>query len=128
MAFMNRKLFVSATDTGGGFTGRGQVSEGRALEVLDAFVAGGARGRAVFMVISDHDGRIELRNRPGGLMGTVTAQAARGALLGGMLPAREAMAWRVQDLTADEAGRIVSALYRLSAGAFRAQVGREMTE
>lgn len=123
-----RKLFVSATDAAGAFTGRGSVSEVRALEVLEDFVAANAGERAVFMVISDHDGRVELRNRPGGLMGTVTASAAREALLGGLLPAREAVVWAVKDLTEEEAGRIVSALYRLSAGAFRAQVNRELTE
>jgi len=123
-----RKLFVSATDAAGGFTGRGMVSLTRALEVLDDFLAAQAGGRAVFMVLSDHDGRIELRHGAGGdLAAIVTARAARKAALGGLLPAREAVVWRVDTLSRDEAAGIVTALYRLSGSAFRVQVNRELT-
>ena len=122
-----RSLFVSATDAAGGFAARGMVGERRAMEALDTFVSAGEGGRAVFMVISAHDGRIELRRSRGGLSGTVTARAARRAALGGLLPAREAVVWRVDDLTVEEAGRILSALYTLSAEAFRIAVERELT-
>lgn len=128
MPLVPRKLFVSATDAAGGFTGRGAVSLGRALEAMAAFAGAGEGGRAVFMVLSDHDGRVELRNRgDGAFAAVVTARAARGAALGGLLPARAAIVWRIGTLDREEAGRIVSALYRLSGAGFRAQVNREMT-
>jgi len=128
MPLVPRKLYVSATDAAGAFTGRGVVSLSRALEVLDAFGEAGEGGRAVFMVLSDHDGRVELRNGiGGGFAAFVTARAARKAALGGILPAREAVVWRIASLDREEAGRIVSALYRLSGADFRAQVNRELT-
>ncbi len=123
-----RKLFVSATDAAGGFSGRGMVSLAKALETLGAFFEAGEGERAVFMVLSDHDGRIELRHGPGGLVGVITARAARDAALGGLLPKRDAMIWRVDGLSRAEAEGIVTALYRLSGAAFRAQVNRELTE
>jgi len=128
MPLVPRKLFVSATDAAGGFTGRGMVSVARALEVLDAFAESGESDRAVFMVLSDHDGRVELRNRAGGgFAAVVTARAARKAAFGGLFPAREAVVWRIASLDREEAGRIVTALYRLSGADFRAQVNRELT-
>jgi len=135
MPLTPRKHFVSATDADGAFTGRGMVSLARALDVLDEFIDAGQGGRAAFMVLSDHDGRIELRHvssgmgRAGGLAAVVTARAPRRAALGGWLPARAAMVWRIDDgLDRDAAARIVTALYRLSGSAFRAQINREMTE
>ena len=125
---IGRKLFVSATDADGAFTGRGMVSLKRALEVLDEFVAADAGGRAMFMVQSDHDGRLEVRHGRGGLVAIVTARAARTALLGGWLPAREAVVWRPETLDRDAAARLVTALYRLSGSAFRTQVGRELPQ
>ncbi len=123
---MNRKLFVSATDAGGAFTGRGIVSAKRALEVLDDFLAAGEGGQALFMVQSDHDGRIELRHRAGKLTAIVTARAARKAMLWGLLPAREAMVLRKDDLDTAQAQQIVDALFRLPADAFRAAVKQEL--
>lgn len=126
MPVIARKLFVSATDAQGGFTGRGMVSLGRALEVLGEFAEARHGGRALFMVLSDHDGRIELRNGSGGLSATVTGRAARAAMLGGWLPAREAIVWRAEGLDRNDAGQMIEALYRLSGGAFRALVQREV--
>jgi len=128
MPLVPRKLFVSATDAAGGFTGRGVVSVKRALEVMEDFADAGEGERAVFMVLSDHDGRVELRNRvDGAFVAVVTARAARKAALGGLLPARDPVVWRIDTLDREEAGRIVTALYRLSGSGFRAQVSRELT-
>lgn len=123
---LGRKLFVSATDAAGAFTGRGMVSLGRARQVLAGFVAAAEGGRAVFMVLSDHDGRVELRHGPQGLTAMVTARAGRAAMLGGLLPARDAVVWSIERLDPEDADRIVTALYTLSGGAFRAQIAREM--
>jgi len=123
---MNRKLFVSATDAGGAFTGRGIVSAKRASEVLDDFLAAGQGGQALFMVQSDHDGRIELRHHAGRLTAIVTARAARKAMLWGLLPAREATVLHPDDLDAAQARQIVDALFRLPADAFRAAVRQEL--
>ena len=128
MPIIARKLFVSATDATGGFTGRGMVSIGRALEVLGEFIEADHGGRAVFMVLSDHDGRIEVRSGPGGLSAHVTGRAARVALLGGWLPAREAIIWQAEGLDEAAAGQMIGALYRLSGGAFRALVQRELRQ
>ena len=122
-----RRHFVSITDTAGRFTGRGMVGQARALELLDGFVAAGNGGRAVFAIISDHDGRIELHRGRSGLSGVVTARAARPAALGGILPARDAVVWQVKDLSTEEAKRVVISLYALSADAFRIAVERELT-
>ncbi len=121
-----RKLFVSATDAKGGFTGRGMVSQVRALEVMEQFVTAEEGERAVFMVVSNHDGRVELRHASDALSGMVMVRAARKAIFGGLLPAREAVVWHIDRLDREEAARIVTALYRLSAGSFRALVKREM--
>lgn len=120
------KLYVSATDATGGFAGRGMVSLTKALETFDIFADDGAAGQAVFMVLSNHDGRIELRNGSGGFAGRVIARAARAAILGGLFPAREAVVWQVDGLDRAEAHGLITALYRLPASEFRAQVRREM--
>jgi hypothetical protein len=123
---INRKLFVSATDASGAFTGRGIVPVRRAMQVLDDFLAAGQDGQALFMVQSDHDGRIELRHRSGTIAAVVTARTARKAMLGGLLPAREAVVWRADALEAAQARQIVDAIFRLPGSAFRGAVEREM--
>lgn len=123
-----RKHFVSATDANGAFTGRGMVSMARALEVLDEFAGAPGGGRAVFMVISDHDGRIELRHGENGFSAVVTARRERAAMLGGLLPARAAIVWHRDGLDKAQAAEVVGSLYRLSGGAFRILVQRELAE
>ncbi len=123
---INPKLFVSATDAVGAFTARGMVGRVKALEVLDTFAEAGQGGRAVFMVVSNHDGRIELRHRPQGIEAVVVLRAAREAMLWGLLPAREAVVWHPRTLAREEAQAIIDALYRLPAAGFRAVVQREM--
>lgn len=123
---MNPKLFVSVTDAAGAFAARGMVGRARALEALDTFVEAGQGGRAVFMVVSNHDGRIELRHGPQGIKAVVVLRAARAAMLRGLLPAREAVVWHQRTLAREEAVAIVEALYRLPAAGFRAAVQREV--
>jgi hypothetical protein len=123
----NPKLFVSATDATGGFTARGMVGRVKALEAFDVFDEDRQGGRAVFMVLSNHDGRIELRHGPEGIAATVVVRAAREAALWGLLPAREAVVWQPRTLAREEAAAILDALYRLPAAGFRAAVTREMT-
>ncbi len=123
-----RKLFVSVTGATGAFTGRGTIPVKRAQELLDDFLAAGQGGQALFMVQSDHDGRIELRHRSGNLTAIVTARAARKAILYGLLPAREALIWRADTLEPEQARQMVDVLFRLPADAFRTAVKNEMTE
>ncbi len=123
---INPKLFVSATDAAGAFTARGMVGRVKALEAFDTFMQAGQGGRAVFMVLSNHDGRIELRHGPEGIAASIVVRAAREAMLWGLLPAREAVVWYPRILESDEAQAIIEALYRLPAAGFRATVMREM--
>jgi hypothetical protein len=125
---IGNKLYITATDADGAFTGRGMLSLARALEVFADFVDAQAGGRAMFMVVSNHDGRIEMRPAAGGIATSVTVSAPRRAMLGGLLPAREGVVWEPGIVSREEAQGIVSALYRLPAAEFRNTVRREMTE
>ncbi len=123
---LQRNLYVSATDAGGGFAERGMTDLARALKVFDRYVEADAGGEAAFTLLSDHDGRLHVKRAGDGFGVRVIARNARDAMLGGLLPAREAMVWEVSGVDVAQVHGLITALYKLPASEFRLQVKREM--
>lgn len=124
---LGRKLFVSVTDAAGAFTARGMVSQSGAKEVLDDFLATPQTGRAMFSVLSGHDGRIELRHAPEGkLRARIIARNRRERMLWGLLPAQEPILWEPDAIYHDDAQRLVQMIYTLPRQGFELRVCEEI--
>jgi len=126
---LSRRLYISTTDAIGHYLFRGMATEPIALEELKRFSELRPRedSKSMFVAISSHDGRVELRRTPTGQWtARITAASHREQMLWGLLPAREAMIWEPDDLAEDEARRIVSMLFTLPREAFTQRVAAEM--
>lgn len=123
---LQRNLYVSATDAVGGFAERGMADLARALKVFERYVEADAGGEAAFALLSDHDGRLHVKRAGEGFDVRVVARNARAAMLGGLLPAREAMVWEVAGVDVEQVRGLITALFKLPASEFRLQVKREL--
>lgn len=121
------KLHVSVTREDGSFLVRGMASEKKTREVLSDFTAASPGGRAVFTLLSQHDGRIRLRSAtPGPFEAEVIGRVAHAPALWGLLPARPEIALRRTDFTGDDAQSVVHALYTYGRAQFLHLVKQEL--
>jgi hypothetical protein len=120
------KLYVSVTRDDGSFLLRGMASEKKTREVLSEFAAARPGGRAVFTLLSQHDGRMRLRAAsPGPFEAEVIGRAAHAPALWGLLPAKPEIALRRMDFTEDDAQSVVHALYTYGRAQFLHLVKQE---
>jgi hypothetical protein len=123
------KLYVSVTTEDGAFLVRGMASQKKVREVFHDFRDARPGGRAVFALLSQHDGRLRLRTAPNGLFDAeVIGRAARGKSFFGLLPAMREIALRSDTFTAKDAEAVIHALYSYGRPQFLHMVKQELQQ
>jgi len=121
------KLYVSVTREDGSFLVRGMASHPKTLEVFRTFSNERPGGRAVFALLSQHDGRLRLRPSKDGLFeAEVIGRAARIATLWGWLPAKPEIALRSETFSAQDAEAVIEALFHYGRAQFLHMVKQEL--
>lgn len=121
------KLYVSVTREDGSFLLRGMASHKKVREVLADFAEQRPGGRAVFALLSQHDGRIRLRpSSPGLFEAEVIGRVAHAPALWGLLPAKPEIALRRMDFTTEDALSVIHALYSYGRAQFLHMVKQEL--
>lgn len=107
------KRYVSVTKEDGSFLVRGMASHQKTVEVFQDFHDRRPGHRAIFTLLSDHDGRMKLRcNGSAHFDAEIIGRAARPAALFGLLPETPEIALRSTTFSADDAESVIKALYR----------------
>ncbi len=121
------KLYVSVTKEDGSFLVRGMASHPKTLEVFRTFYAERPGGRAVFTLLSQHDGRLRVRPSQDDLFeAEVIGRAPRNASFWGLLPAQPEIALRSQTFSGQDAEAVIEALFHYGRGQFLHMVRQEL--
>jgi len=121
------KLYVSVTKEDGSFLVRGMASRQKTVEVFHEFRDRRPGGQAVFRLLSQHDGRLQLRCT--GLDqfdAEVIGRARRPATLFGLLPEVSEVALRSPTFSDSDAEGVIDALYRHGSIQFLHMVRQEI--
>ena len=122
------KRYVSVTDEDGSFLVRGMASHPKTVEVFQAFRDQRPGRKAIFTLLSDHDGRLKLRCIGSSHFDAeVIGRAARPASLFGLLPEVSEIALRSSTFSANDAEAVIHALYRYGRTQFLHMVQQEIT-
>jgi len=123
------KLYVSVTREDGSFQVRGMASHPKTLEVFRAFRDERPGGRAVFGLLSQHDGRLRVRTSTDDLFeAEVIGRAARNATMWGLLPAKPEIALRSQTFSDRDAEAVIEALFHYGRVQFLHMVQEEIRQ
>lgn len=121
------KRYVSVTREDGSFLVRGMASQQKTNEVFAEFRDRRPGGRAIFTLLSDHDGRLKLRcTGQDGFDAEVIGRAPRPATFFGLLPEVPEIALRSTTFSADDAEAVIDALYRSGRTQFVHMVRQEI--
>jgi len=121
------KLYVSVTNEDGSFLVRGMASRQKTIEVFQQFRDRQPGGRAVFIFLSQHDGRLHLRSAGNDLFKVeVIGRARRPAALFGLLPEVSEVALRRSAFAPQDAEAVIHALYRYGSIQFLHMVRQEI--
>lgn len=121
------KLYVSVTREDGSFLVRGMASQKKTRDVFEAFRDDRPGGRAVFALLSQHDGRLRLRPSSGALFETeVIGRTAHAPALWGLLPAKPEIALRSQTFTDKDVEAVIHALFTYGRAQFLHMVKQEI--
>ena len=122
------KRYVSVTHEDGSFLVRGLASQRKTEEVFQQFCDQRPRGKAVFRLTTDHDGRIMLRCGEGlHFEAEVIGRAPRPAALFGLLPRVPEIALRRSNFSVEDAEAVIHALYRYGQIQFLHMVQQEIS-
>lgn len=123
------KLYVSVTREDGTFAVRGMASQKKTREVFEAFRDTRPGGRAVFTLLSQHDGRLRLRPSTGEVFSAeIIGRTAHAPALWGLLPAKPEIAIRSETFTAKDAEAVIHALYTYGRAQFLHMVKQELQQ
>jgi len=123
------KLHVSVTKEDGSFLVRGMASQKKTREVFQTFSEARPGGRAVFTLLSQHDGRMRLRTAAEGLFEVeVIGRVAHARSLWGLLPEKPEIALRSQTFTDKDAEAVIHALFTYGRTQFLHMVQQELTQ